>query len=250
MPSGVALTTTSAAPTAASSPANPMAVAPGASAAARAPASARRAATVTVAPARPSATTMARAAPPAPRTRTRCSGGIDAVLAQCRDQAVTVGGVAQDPAVAVDHRVHRAQRGRGRRQLVAGLGDVGLVRHGDAQPRDAEGPHRRHGVAAASRGDRERHVHPVQAERGERRVVDRGRAGVGDRVADHPHDARRAARGSGSGFHGADYSRRPWCDWRPLHRTRHNKPLAARRRRWRCARPGWWRTCASRWRRR
>jgi hypothetical protein len=106
---------------------------------------------------------MARAAPPAP------------IVAQGAEETLTVGGVPDEPAVARHDRVHGAERGRGRRELVARGRGIALVGHRHAQARDVQRAHaleRGRGVAGP---DVERDEDPVEIEGAEGRVVDRGR---------------------------------------------------------------------------
>ena len=84
-------------------------------------------------------------------------------------------------------------------QLVDQRGHVGLVRHGHRQPGDAEARMPSSAAAprrAATSKAKERQC--TEAERGEGRVVQERREGVGDRAPDHPdHGGVRAAAGAG-----------------------------------------------------
>ena len=114
-----------------------------------------------------------------PSISTPCGG-------QRGDEAGAVGAVPREPPVAERHDgVDAAQRGGRRVEHVDGVGDVLLVRHGHRQTTEAEHAHRRRGPPPALAGrDVERHVHPVDAGRGERRVVQRRRQAVANGAAD------------------------------------------------------------------
>jgi hypothetical protein len=97
----------------------------------------------------------------------------DPLVVQRSQEAVAVGGVADERPVGVHDGVDGAERGRLGRQVVARRGCIRLVRHGDVQAREAErrdGPHRSCTVTAS---DGERDVHPVEPEGIERGVVHR-----------------------------------------------------------------------------
>ena len=105
----------------------------------------------------------------------------------------------EPPVVAARHRVDRAQRGRRRRQLVDRRGDVLLVRHRHRQPADAERAHRVERGGGRAGRDVERDVRPVEPAGRERRVVQRRRQGVADRVADDGGDVHGDGRSQDAG---------------------------------------------------
>ena len=115
--------------------------------------------------------------------------GVEALVAHRAEEALAVGRRSREPAVVAhgDH-VDRAERAGVGRELVARPRGVGLVRHRDGEPGEAEGARRLHRVAAPPRRHREREVDPVQAGFPVRGVEDRGRTRVRDRVADEPGD--------------------------------------------------------------
>ena len=122
----------------------------------------------------------ARAAPPAPITRQRLPGRVEAGGPRQRGhEALAVGvGAEQRPAL-VDDAVDRRSRRATSVQLVDQGRHVGLVRHGDRQPGDAEGAHAvERGRPARARTSKANERHPVET-----RARRRRRCGAGARVS-------------------------------------------------------------------
>ena len=72
-------------------------------------------------------------------------------------------------------------------------GRLGLVRGGHVRAREAERDEAAHGILDAAVLDQERHVGPVEPERGEGGVLHRGRERGLDRVADQADEPGRPA---------------------------------------------------------
>ena len=136
--------------------------------------------TLTSAPASRSAHAAARPAPPAPSTSAvipRTSRG----SAASRPAASVLS--AWMRAVGERQRVGSADRARGVARLVGERERRLLVRDRDVRAAVAGSRQRADGLGEELGRDRQLHVTPVEPERLERRVVDRGRAAVPDRVA-------------------------------------------------------------------
>ena len=86
-----------------------------------------------------------------------------------------------------DH-VDRAERDRVGGELVARAGRVGLVRHGDGEPGEAQRERAAHRVAPAAARHRERGVDPVEPGLAVRGVEDGGRPRVRDGITDEAGD--------------------------------------------------------------
>ena len=136
--------------------------------------------TLTSAPASRSAHAAARPAPPAPSTSAVIPRG---VARQRGEQAGRVRVVGVDRAVLERQRVRGADRARGVARLVGERERRLLVRDRHVRAAVARGRQRAHGLGEQLGRDRQLHVAPVEPERLERRVVDRGRAAVPDGVA-------------------------------------------------------------------
>ncbi len=114
------------------------------------------------------------------------TGGLESeVRPQAADEPLAVGVVTDQVTVVVDDTVDGAERRGIGRELVNGFGDPILVRHGDRQASDPEGPHALEGRPGLAGRHVERDVDPVETGGRKRGVVDARRSRVADRVTDH-----------------------------------------------------------------